>query len=167
MINRKNTVCQTSGMRGFTLIEVLVVMTILGILAALAAPNFQNFMGTINSKSAALDLVNDLATARSEAIKRNDTMALAPISGSWSNGWRVTSGAGTVLLTHNALKYGLTLTGTSSSTGVVFQPNGRLAADSAPSNLNWLISSSISGVTSRCLVITPAGSARSKSGACS
>ena len=158
---------QTRHMRGFTLVEVLVVISILGILAAVAAPSFVSFIGTINSKTVALDLVNDLASARSEAIKRNETITLAPISSNWANGWQVTSSSGAVLSTHDALKNSLTLTGGSSSSGVVFQPNGRLAADTAPNNLNWLISSTTSGVTSRCVVITPSGSARSKSGACS
>jgi type IV fimbrial biogenesis protein FimT len=144
----------------------LVVVAILGILAAVAAPNFASFMGTINSKSVALDLVSDLVTARGEAIKRNDTVTLAPLNGTWSKGWQVTTGTGTVLKSHDALKYSLTLTGASSAGGVVFQPNGRLAEDDAPGNLTWLISSTISGVTSRCVVITPTGSARSKMGAC-
>jgi type IV fimbrial biogenesis protein FimT len=151
---------------GFTLIEAVVVVALLGIVAAIAAPSFRSFIGTMNSKSAAFDLINDMTVARSEAIKRNDTTSLVPVSGDWTNGWRVLDGNGDVLRERAALTSSLSVSGAAVA-GVTFRPNGRLSDDVADGNLAWSISSTISGVTARCVVISPTGSARSKTGTCS
>jgi type IV fimbrial biogenesis protein FimT len=149
--------------RGFTLIEAMTVVAMVAIVSAIAAPSFRSFIATMNAKSATFDLIADLATARSEAIKLNQTITLAPVSGSWANGWQITDGNGTVLRERPAPGYSLSVSGAD----VTFGPNGRLAADTADSLVKWDIASSISGVTPRCVVITPTGAARSKSGSCS
>jgi type IV fimbrial biogenesis protein FimT len=154
------------GARGFTLIEAIVVVALLGIVASIAAPSFRSFIGTMNSKSAAFDLINDLTVARSEAIKRNAATSLAPVAGDWTKGWRVLDAGGGVLRERAALSSSLSVSGATLAT-VVFRPNGRLSADTADTNLAWSISSTISGVTARCVVISPTGSARSKTGTCS
>lgn len=151
---------------GFTLIEAVVVVALLGIVAAVAAPSFRSFIGTMNSKSAAFDLINDMTVARSEAIKRNDTTSLVPVSGDWTKGWRVLDANGDVLRERAALTSSLSVSGAAVA-GVTFRPNGRLSDDIADGNLAWSISSTISGVTARCVVISPTGSARSKTGTCS
>jgi type IV fimbrial biogenesis protein FimT len=151
---------------GFTLIEAVVVVALLGIVAAIAAPSFRSLIGTMNSKSAAFDLINDMTVARSEAIKRNDTTSLVPVSGDWTNGWRVLDANGDVLRERAALTSSLSVSGAAVA-GVTFRPNGRLSDDIADGNLAWSISSTISGVTARCVVISPTGSARSKTGTCS
>jgi type IV fimbrial biogenesis protein FimT len=150
---------------GFTLMEALVVIAIVGIVAGLAAPNFVSFIGTMHSKSAAFDLISDLTLARSEALKRNVATSVAPLSGFWANGWEVLAGG--EVLRHRE-KLGSTLSiGGAPSTGVVFQPNGRLAnTETATANVAWSITSSTAGVTGRCVIISPTGSARSKTGAC-
>ena len=51
---------------------------------------------------AAFDLVADLDFARSEAIKRNGDVVVAPVGGSWNNGWTVAAG-GTTLRQRGAL----------------------------------------------------------------
>ena len=150
--------------RGFTLIELMVVVVLLAILSSIAGPSFRSFIGTMNSKSAAFDLIGDLTAARAEAIKRNAAVAITPVGGSWVNGWRVVSGAVT-LRQRSAPNSALSISGAPAA-GVVFRPNGRIADEIADANLKWLISSSISGVTSRCVVITPTGSARSNPGGC-
>ena len=150
---------------GFTLIEAMVVVALVAILAGLAGPSFRSFIGTMNSKSAAFDLIGDLTAARSEAVKRNQNATVVPVGGDWTNGWEVQSG-GNTLRTRPALTSSLSVSGAPAA-GVTFGPNGRLSADTVTTNLKWSISSTISGVTSRCVVVTPTGSARSSSGVCS
>lgn len=150
--------------RGFTLIEAMTVVAMVAIVAAIAGPSFRSFLGTMNAKSAAFDLIADLATARSEAIKLNQTTTLAPVSGDWTKGWRVTAGNGAVLRERAAPAYALSIS--AAVAGVTFAPNGRLAADTADQLVKWNVASGIAGVTPRCVVITPTGAARSKTGSC-
>ena len=76
---------------GFTLIEAIVVMTILVVLAGASAASFTWLNQTTRIRSAAFDLVADLDFARSEAIKRNADVVVAPDT-SWNNGWVITVG---------------------------------------------------------------------------
>lgn len=57
--------------RGFTLIEMLVVMTISAILVAMAIPTFERMLRSSRVSSAANSLLAALDVARSEAIRRN------------------------------------------------------------------------------------------------
>ncbi|MEJ6022716.1 GspH/FimT family pseudopilin [Ramlibacter sp. PS4R-6] len=78
--------------RGFTMVELLVVMTILGIMMGLGVPAFQKFVAGQRVKSAAFELMSAMLIARSEAIKRNGTVTVTPSSSdAWANGWTVTS----------------------------------------------------------------------------
>lgn len=81
--------------KGFTLLEVLVVMTIAGILAALAAPAFTKLLERGRLRGAAEQVFNDLQLARTEAIKRNADMWVTFSSASpttnWCYGLRVAS----------------------------------------------------------------------------
>lgn len=152
--------------RGFTLIEAVTAVAIVAIVAAIAAPNMRSFVGTMNSKSAAFDLISDLGVARAEAIKRNDTTRMVPVGGDWAKGWQVLDANGGLLRERPALTSSLSISNAAVA-GVAFRPNGRLSDDTTDGNLAWSISSTINGVTARCVVVTPTGAARSKNGACS
>lgn len=146
---------------GFTLIETLVVVALLVIVAGITAPGFSFLIGSMNAKSAAFDLVNDLTLARGEAIKRNATVTVQPINGTnWASGWQIVAGA-EVLRTRPALPSGLSV---GAPAQLQFLANGRVPDGTLAANLTWSISSTFSGVTPRCIVITPTGSARSKHG---
>lgn len=150
---------------GFTLIELVVTIAILAIVSTVAAPSFNSFIGTMRAKSTAFDLISDLSYTRSEAIKSNRNTSMAPVGGDWSKGWQVLDNGGTVLRDRAALSSSLSI-GTAPAAGIAFLPNGRVPDDAISANVAWSITSSISGVTPRCVVVTPSGAARSKAGSC-
>lgn len=92
--------------RGFTLIELMVAVTILAILIGIAVPSFRD--AALSGKLTAIssDLVASTQIARSEAIKRNQTVSLcASSSGTscdgpsgWQAGWIVLLADGTTVI---------------------------------------------------------------------
>ena len=82
---------------GFTLVEMVVTIAIIGILTTLAMPSLRDAM--LNGRMVGMvnDTMADLNIARSEAVKRNSTVALCPsINGdtcsggtNWALGWIV------------------------------------------------------------------------------
>lgn len=76
--------------RGFTLLEVMVVVGIIAVLAALAGPSFTPLIERWRVRQAAENLQSTLYFARSEAIKRGGNVSIAAASGTnWGSGWVV------------------------------------------------------------------------------
>jgi type IV fimbrial biogenesis protein FimT len=80
---------------GFTLVELLVVVAIAAVLAAIGVPSWRAFSEKLQLTGASDAFVAGLHLARSEAIKRQDRVALcksadgvscAP-AGGWDQGW--------------------------------------------------------------------------------
>ena len=65
--------------KGFSLVELLVVVAILGVLAGLAAPSFTSLIRSNRLTAAANDLLGAVALARSEALKRAQRVVLCTI----------------------------------------------------------------------------------------
>jgi type IV fimbrial biogenesis protein FimT len=60
-----------SEQRGFTLVELLIVVSLIAVVLGLAGPSFSSFIQMQRLKSINAQLVTDLQSARSEAVGRN------------------------------------------------------------------------------------------------
>ncbi len=87
--------CQAG--RGITLVEMMVTLSVLALLLAMAVPSYRSSMEGNRRTTYANQLLEDMALARSEAIKRNARVVVCPsftgttCSGSdnWAAGWIV------------------------------------------------------------------------------
>ena len=147
--------------RGFTLLELLVVIAVAGILASLALPSFREYMGMQRIRAAAFDVSAAILAARSEAIKRNASVTMVQAGGNWKNGWTIVS-AGNTLGTQGAFS-GLVITNSASASTLSFGNDGRLAASS---NFTIDLSTPSSSVPARCIKIGLTGVPSSKQGSC-
>lgn len=88
-------------LRGFTLVELLVVMALVAVLASLAVPSLQGFVSSRAVSARADELASALRLARSEALKRGGAVsvcaAASPLASEpscsgasdWAKGWLV------------------------------------------------------------------------------
>ena len=138
--------------RGFTLIEVLIVIAVVAIFLGIAVPSFVTFIASQRVKTTSFDLYAALTFARSEAIKRRQTVTVAPVSGTdWATGWTVSAG-GTTLRRQDAVS-AVAFSGAGS---VVYRLDGRL---SSASTLGVLIqpATASSEVKNRCIRVDLTG----------
>ncbi|HRK56221.1 MAG TPA: GspH/FimT family pseudopilin [Burkholderiaceae bacterium] len=125
--------------RGFTVFELLAVMAIAGVFVAMGVPMLSSFMQSSQVRATATELVGDLQFARSEAVKRNGTVALIPVNpGSWTSGWRVYAGAdATAPVLRARLRNAGQIQITSAANSFVFSPNGRIEALGAVASVQF------------------------------
>jgi len=72
--------------KGFTLIELMITIVILSVLVSIAIPGFQETIRRNKISATANDFIGSLLFARSEAIKREQDVAIVA-SNNWSSGW--------------------------------------------------------------------------------
>ncbi|WP_083235427.1 GspH/FimT family pseudopilin [Acidovorax sp. RAC01] len=80
--------------RGFTAIELMVVVAIVAILASLAGPSFRDLTDGFRVRAASEEVTNTIYFARSEAIKRGGLISVRKNCGTgtsqeWECGWVV------------------------------------------------------------------------------
>lgn len=80
-------------MRGFTLVELMIVIVVLSVLASMAVPSLSSFLGRSSALSIESDFVNAVSFARSEARRRGLPVAVtatSPVAGNgFGQGWTI------------------------------------------------------------------------------
>jgi type IV fimbrial biogenesis protein FimT len=85
--------------RGFSVLEVIVVVGIIGLLLSLGVPSFFTYTQNMQIRSAAEQITAGLQIAKNEAIRRN---ALIQLALSNNTGWTITDANGVVLQKRDA-----------------------------------------------------------------
>lgn len=120
--------------RGFTLIELMIIITIAAILLGVGVPGMRDLMVSNRRTSVVNDLVSSLHLARSKAYSENIRVMVCPAAGAgtqcggstdWGNGWLVFrddnpqngsyDAAETLLLNQGAVPAGINLSANQSS----------------------------------------------------
>ena len=105
---------------GFTLIEMLVTVSILAIMAVIGTASYTSIVTSTRMQGEISGMLNGLKMARSEAIKRGQTVDFCPNGGtgtacgtSWATGWNVLlNSTSTQLQVGAAVTHGDTLAST-------------------------------------------------------
>ncbi len=148
--------------KGFTLVELMVVIAIMGIMSGFASYGIEALSQGQRARNAGFELMSSLVLARSEAVKRGVDVTVAPVSAdSWQSGW--TTSAGGVTIRAQGAMAGVVI-GTT-ATAVTYKNTGRLPL-AQNNTLDFQIGPASSADYARCVTLDLSGSPRSTTGAC-
>lgn len=116
--------------KGFSLVEMMVVIAIIAILSSVALPAFDNMMMTNSLRAYANTFLASVHLARAEAVKRNTQVTMCVSSdgatcnsGGWELGWIVMSGT-TVINRQEVVKPGYKMTEAAGVSSLNFKSTG-------------------------------------------
>lgn len=154
---------------GLTLIELLVTVAILAILMTIALPSFQDFFASNRVATSTSDFVTALNLARSEAIRRGETVSVIKNGGAsknWDGGWTIfldsnsdgIADAGEVLRAGAAMPTNVTMRSNNAALDLFgFSPSGRIVGGG---NGSFFLCHNSDEVGGRAVVLTAIGRVR-------
>lgn len=114
--------------RGMNAVELMTTLAIVGVLAAVAMPGMSSMIAAQRLKAASSDLHSSLLLARSEAVKRNTEVELAPSEAGWAGGWTLTADGETPIAVQGPYS-NLAISGPAS---IVYSGTGRVDGEASP-----------------------------------
>lgn len=85
-----------SAKKGFTLVELMIVIAVMGILAAIASPNLQNYMAQRRLNGSSRQVMSDLMASRMKAVSLNQRVKVSFASNHQYEIWNDADGSETV-----------------------------------------------------------------------
>ena len=79
------------GQRGFTMVELMVVIGMIAILTAIAVPNIISWLPNYRVKAAARDMISNFQKTKMEAVKRNTDVVITFATGAYAPSGQVGS----------------------------------------------------------------------------
>ncbi|MFV8836658.1 GspH/FimT family pseudopilin [Aquisalimonas sp.] len=154
--------------KGFTLIELMVTVAVMGVLLTLGIPGFQYLMQSNHMSTQTNELVTGLATARSEAVRSNQSTVLEAIDGDWDDGFRIVRDSD-ALRVFETFGTGLELDdgdGGTPPANITFRGDGTRGAASSTVTIGLEPADDCMGDMRREITITPGGSVSTTRSAC-
>jgi type IV fimbrial biogenesis protein FimT len=162
--------------RGFSLVELVVVLAVAAVALAAAAPNLGETLRNLQLRAAANDLFDAINLARSQALGRDERVRLAPRDPQgldWTRGWTVfvdrdgdrqPGAADEIIAVHGPLASGMTarfsFTTPAAPYYIAYNGAGRSCSDASSAQARWGTLSLFYGSRARRIKINMLGRAR-------
>lgn len=144
--------------KGFTLVELMIVVALVAIIATIGYPSFTEFTASQRIRAAASALYDSLLLARSEAVKRNTAVSMTVTD--LANGWTIVVTSDNTLLRTQEAFAGLQFTPANPS--IAYNRFGRLSSGAETE----ITATSPSSSKSWCITIDTVGRPRVADGVC-